>query len=429
MTPTDEDFSRTRERPFDFARLRALTRARDLASTPDEVNDAFGIVSCAFGADWLNSAAMDIPNGRALPFRAHPIGDLLSTAGDAQLAELIELGRYLRLVAPVPRAEALIPALKGSYRSTFFHLAFAAMTIQAGGVVERMEPPGEGGRFGDIDALIGGEPVRIECFRSTFKPDDQNELHLLAKHALAIAKKYSLVMSIGVDVRGELTVKTRRKLTGEISRLTRRFVGAGRSEDLPALLVESDDASVSVGRSVPAPAGAPSCLNFAHGFTHSGGTPIFQRTVYADRSELVGIAGRFEGHPTLSHVAIWLPSDPSAWPVSDAAVADELVRIGRAVENKLAQARDTNGRGRLIAVDAWVTRDLHRLTGSEVTRLRNKIVEKHADVRGLLMMRRDPLRSAPVHGYLLRPLLPVNRAPIAARFLERLSRLANVKVV
>jgi hypothetical protein len=180
--PREPDFERTQESALEFARLRALRFAADLGVPGDAVNERFGILINAVGSEWLTAAAEDVPQGRALPFRRHPLGDLISTAGPLQIAELLELGLYLGDIADVPGSSDVVAALKGQYRQTFFQLAVAYMARSAGATILRLEPPTSGGRLADLAMAIESQPyIRSAFAQQSWSPMTMSQCSLLDK--------------------------------------------------------------------------------------------------------------------------------------------------------------------------------------------------------------------------------------------------------
>ena len=424
------DFERSKESPLEFARLSALSAARALNVTHEAINEAFGVLMTVFGADWLNGAAEDVPRGRALPFRRHPIGDLISTAGVLQLAELVELGEYLASLAGVPEMGDVVGALKSSYRQTFFQLALASLAKRAGARIERLEPASEGGRLADIDATIGTKPVRIECFRPTFDTPDDNDWYFLAQQVLEVLNEAPMVLSAAIDVRSRLEPGVRREVVNLVRQLVRDVVERSKStSDFPAILARGDSAVVSVARGLPVQPGTPPKYIAAGGFPRDGEKPhLFLRASYGTRSEMTGIGGTLGSGHGLSHVALWRPADHEPGSGKSRTVDKELERVGRKLESKLSQARTPDARERVMAVDSWTTRDLHKGAPDAATRLKRKIVDSHRDVAGILLMRREPLRAGSAHEYLLLPLLRDEQA-LDPDFMSTFSNLPNVRLL
>lgn len=75
--------------------LEAHRSAAALRIKPESVNEAVGVLISAFGEEWLAKACVrDL--GPALPFRVHPIGNLLVPPGEDQIVSLLELVEYLK---------------------------------------------------------------------------------------------------------------------------------------------------------------------------------------------------------------------------------------------------------------------------------------------------------------------------------------------
>jgi hypothetical protein len=402
-----------------------------LGVSTDEVNDGFGILSNAFGLDWLNRAAEDVPMGRALPFRRHPIGDLLSTAGNIQLAELLELARYLRVLALIPGADTLIPALKASYYQTLFQAAFAAMSLAAGGDIERLEPASKSGRFADVDLIVDGESVRAECFRPTVRVPDDNERFFVAQQALEAVQDLPVIVSVAIAMKVRITPSVRREVVRVVKKLADDVSHRSASAtDFPANLAEGEVAVVSVARAHAVPSGTPPVFVAAPGFPHSGETPsTFIRATQGYVKDLQGIAGSVSQGEGRSHIALWLLEDQNKSSSIDQSLEEPLVRLGKRLEKKVVQARQVGSGFRIIAVDTWITSQLHRADPVLLERLRGKIIESHDRVGALLLFKRLPARDNNGHYYAYLPLLPKARPGLSALFLARVNELPNVQRV
>jgi hypothetical protein len=428
----DPDFERTQESALEFARLRALRLAKDIGVSGDAVNERFGILINAIGLEWLTDAAEDVPQGRALPFRRHPIGDLISTAGPLQIAELLELGLYLGNIANVPGSSDVIAALKGQYRQTFFQLAFAYMAKSAGATIRRLEPETSGGRLADLAMEIEGQAVHAECFRPTVAVPDNNELVFIARQALEVARGASIVVAVAIALKVDATPDVRREIVNGVRELVADVENrSGPSEpDFPTIAAESEEAIVSVCQALPVPAGTPPRFLVAPGFPPRGDTPdLFIRSSSGLASDLLGIEGGVDRGVGGSHVAVWLPNDPDELP-ADRPLGEILEKLGRKIERKVAQTAAASGGSRLIAVDTWVT---SRLAGPEsdlaIDRLRGKVLDAHDGMIGLLMMRREPKPNGTGYVYLFGPISPRDRVGLPQSFLDRFLNLSQVVLV
>jgi len=426
----DKDFERTRETPLDFARLRALMLARQLGVSAGEVNEAFGILANALGIAWLNEAAEDVPNGRALPFRRHPIGDLVSTAGALQLSELIELAFYLRTTALIPGAAQVVANLKtAAYRQTFFQLAFADMIAKAGARLLRFEPPSDDGRFADIEALVAKEQLHVECFRPTYRVVDPNERVLLAQNILEVCRDAPIFLSVAIQLNCELTPSVRRDTVAVVKDLATDVVTrSAATRDMPTAMTETPSAVISVCRGLAVKAGSERRFLAAPGFPKANETPeLFMRAASSAPSEVTGLYANFDKGIGGSHIAIWFHQDDPE--EAKASPEEKLLKLSRKLERKLSQARAGNASARLLAVDTAIVRDIKEIGGAAFARLRGKLLGSHRAVRALFLMKRDPLPNADRHRYMLRVLLPSEPPELDDAFVRCLSQLPNVELV
>jgi hypothetical protein len=440
------DFLRTHESPLDFARLRALSFAPMLGAGEPAVNEAFGVLSNAFGVEWLNAAANDISPGQALPFARHPIGRLVATAGLPQVAELVELAGYLAQLAYVPGIEQVITSLKSAYPQTLFQLAFASLCMRAGAQILRLEPEAAGGRLADLDVVVDGQRAHAECFRPTYETRDPGDVHRLAQQALEATADIPAVVSVAIQMHTEVTAVVRRQVVRAVRRLINELSEFSRDGGGGACRIEREAlATISVCRSTTAPPGDQSRFVTAPGFLlPAQEATVFIRRAMARASDLAGVGGRATGHETGSHVALWLLTDGAPDHAShEASLEVALQRIGRKIERKVAQTRGVDGDallgGRIVAVDASVTGRLHAASAEQIARLRGKVVEAHEGIAALLMMQRVPRivrsevageRHAPFgSSYRCLALTPADGARVPHEFIKQLLSLRDIAPV
>ena len=428
QSPTD-DFHRTSDSPVTFFRLRALHFAREIGVDLGEVLEAVGIVTTAFGESWLNDAAENVSRGTALPFRRHPLGDLISIAGLNQVAEVVELAGYLRSVASDPRLSMIIDGIKAQYHQSLLQLAFAAKVRAVGASDVALEPDATGGRMSDIVFTFQGERFRAECYRPTVKPDaSYDESSRLATAALKAIPYGGPILSVGVSLNGELSADVRKEVSGVIARLAKNVLDSiGPDErQFPAFMMIGAAATVSVCRALPVPPGSEPRLMVAPQFPKQGRDwDIFVRQNVAYESDMAGVAGDVNSGVGLNHCAIWLCDSTREQRSLKQDLKAPLEKLGHKIEAKLSQARSEAGDRRLMIADSWMTAQLPRVDKPVVERLRKKIVGAHENVAGLLLVSRGWSGEQTRHIYEHFPLLGDEPSAATTELVARLRQLES----
>lgn len=417
----ERDFRRE-EDVLRFLQLRGLALARELGVDGAQINETIGIVVNALGEEWIRKAAADVPRGGGLPFRRHPIGDLVSTAGATQLVELMELAEYLKTAAHSPAFAALVASLKSDYHSAVLQLAFAHRFARAGATDLTYEPPATDGRFGDLAFTTDGERYVVECYRPHVKGVDMKSCWMLAQQILEVLRDRSLVLGVAVQLNCIPSAENRRELAGVIHDAARRVEEAQRrTADVLCELLCGELATVSVCRSVATPPGTPPLLIRPAAFPRQADDfPIFARESYLSRDGIAHAQTEIGPGPGLSHVGIWLPPEEEDVPTSERELAGPLEKLGRKLEAKLAQARSVEDARRLLVVNTWTAEEFDRVDPQVIARFRGKLLRAHERVAGVFLVRRgwrNPLRG---HRFTIRPLRAEDGTGLPAWFIRAL---------
>jgi len=415
------DLPRRKEAPLDFFRLRALTLAPVLGLDTREVNEAIGILRTAFGEPWLNYAAEDRSPSIALPLRRHPIGNLITTAGPEQLAEVMELTSYLTYLQDVPGLDVAISALRSDYNETLLQLAFAVRFQHAGASALRLEPPTAGGRFADVSFDLSGQSYLAECYRASGSVGSLQEVELLLNQCMDAIKIHDTVLSVAVALHAMPSSDDRKEIVRVVAEHGEEVVRMGPSADggFPAFLIRGDLATISVCRGLPVPPGTPPRLVRAPGFPFQGSDHrFFVRLGVGLASQLTSVAPPLNSFTGLGHVALWLPPDEEEKHSIKRDLHEPLERLGRKIEAKLPQTRSATGKKRVLVVNSWLALELERASTSDRLRLNNKILSAHSRVSALLLVCRHWMPPLFRHGFLICQFLP-SIDPLPRDFVRR----------
>jgi hypothetical protein len=404
------DFERTKETPIDFLRLRVLQLGPTMGVDSSAAIEAFGIFATAFGVEWLNAAATDSAPSSPIAFRRHPIGDLVSTAGPEQVAELFELADYLRTLQDAPGIAPIIDGLKGQYYQTLLQVAFAARLKVAGLEKLSVEPPAAAGRFSDIHGTFGGVGMRFECYRPTVKRDtSQDESTRLAQSILVALKKSPVLLSIGIAFTQPLTAAMRKVVRHRVMELANEVIASAKAhpETVPAFTISSDFCSVSVTLGLPAKPSSPPRLFVAPQFAKQDQDfDLFLRANFAYQADMIGLDADHRSGIGTNQVGIWLCDETREQRSLKQDLTRPLEKLGNRIEAKLAQARSISGDRRIVIVGTWMTNQLGRVDTNVVERLRKKILVSHENVAALLLVSRNRRGPGWRHSYIIKPLFP-----------------------
>ena len=422
-----DDFERTKEDPVTFLRLRALALAPEMGVPLSYASEAVAIFVTAFGEAWLNDAAEDKSPSLSVPFRRHPLGDLVSTAGAHQIAEAFEVSDYLRALQDSPHLQRVIIDLKAQYRQAILQLAFAARLRAIGANEVELEPPAAAGRFSDILFRYSGTAYRAECYRPTVRSGGarNEELIRLGQDALDAVKVRPLVYSISIALKEEPTAPTRKRLIRVVLGLAERVdQRAGSQAGLPGCTFEDAAGTVSVCQGVATTSGTAPKPIVGPSFPEQEDTwSVFLRQGVSREADVVGVFGEAGQGTGLSSAAIWLPRDSRKAQSLDQDLTEPLVRLGKKVENKISQTRADSQELRVLIVDSWLTGQIRRARPEDVTRLKRKLVDSHEAVAGLLLVQRQWMDSVGRHGYQMHALLPDSQPRLPEDLLQRLSSI------
>ena len=425
--PYASDFVRTQEDPVTFFRLRALALAPRLGLPIGDVDRLVTTVIAALGVDWLNFAAVDVPPSTPLPFPRHHLGQIIATAGEEQVAELLELGEYLEALytrAGVPQA---IVGLKAGYYQTLLQLAFATRFQTVDAIVAALEPPAAQGRLSDIRLLIEGQPYRVECYRPTYKGKNEHAYELLriAQDVLKKAGQHPHIYSVAIELTEHPAPARRRELVAAVGRAMHAVDSdaAVPGGSVP-VLTTGPFATISVGPAFPTRPGTRPVLPRHPDFPRKGNDfHSFMRAGVISTAEAAGIYGQPDMGTGTSCVGIWAPGDPSRPADENADPAKHLERLGRKIEKKIVQTRSQAGDARVIIADAWEVDHLATAGPQAIDRLRGKLIRAHVGVAAILLTHR---RWAPKKGRHAYPLTAIIRDDASPAIVDRIARLGAI---
>jgi hypothetical protein len=403
----------------------ALERARELMIAPDSINEALGVLQSVLGEDWLKSALGRDP-AHPIAFRKHPIGNLITPAGDIQIAGTLELVEYLKAAAASPVFADLVAGLKAAYGSTFLQLAFGYRFRRLGAVGLQFEPPVERGRKGDLAFEIEGTRIIAECYIPRVRRNNV-EANWLLMQALELRKsERPAVLSIAVKLKRGLSGPERKSLLRLLADLARQVddaIAADRLSD-DSRYEETETAHVSVARSRSVGPGE-----------HSLGR---QHIMFPDLREKepfvfgrVGVSRAADVRPgrppkereTRDCVAIWLADDEEKEQSLKKDLDEPLDDLGFRLERKLAQTKESEEVGRLLIVSTWIAQEFHRASPDAIAILRRRLFGKHQNVSGLLLVGRHSWRQPSRKRYQIMALLPSPEFGLSHAMIARLNAM------
>jgi len=418
----DADFIRTQEDPVTFLRLRAMVLAPRLGVSIDVADRLISIVIAALGPQWLNEVANDVPDALPLPFPRQYLGHLISTAGERQIREILELGQYLEALYSVPGMTQAIQGLKSGYHQTLLQLAMSARFQLAGASVVSLEPPAEGGRLSDIHLQFEETEYQIECYRPTYKQENEETYEVVrcSQGVLEKARGASRPYAIAIQFTETPTPSLRREAIGVVGHAIRTLESASDVpiDQIPAILLERSGVVVSVVPTLLVPPGSPPILPRHPQFPRKDdNVATFMRVGTVAAKEAAGIYADPPMGVGASCVGIWIQKEQAV--VREPGTAIE--KLGRKIEGKIVQARSGAGHSRIIVVDAREADILKAAGQPTIDRLRGKLVLAHANVGAVLLTHRRWIDPELRYAYPLTALVCDKPSSLLQLLLQRLN--------
>lgn len=358
---------------------------------------------------------------------------MVSTAGEAQLAELIELAGFLRDLRHVPGLDKVVVALKGPYRSTHFQLRLASVLLVSGAEIEKLEPASERGRNADIAFRYADSSFAVECLRpAAASADPYSERIRLAHQILDRVKQHDTILSVAIALNEEPSPAVRREVARVVHRLALDVVSRSQgTKDFPTVLAHGPAGVVSVSKALPVPAGSPPRWIAAPGFPIPPDTrpTLFVRLSAARAVEMIGIDAQYQTGSGLSHVALWLEADKEEFVPAEIDLEPPLMRLARKLERKLSQARSAEGRHRILAAETWLTSQAHRADSGVIARVRGKLIDAHETVAGLLLLQHRNAVSDPRERQVVAYIAPTSRPGLPKPLLDSIESRIGVRLV
>jgi hypothetical protein len=416
---------------FDLWRIRALSFADRLGYSPDRVNEALGVLSSVFSAEWLQEVTVKRTLGSPFPFREHPIGGALHAPRDMQVLDLLEVVEYLKFTAASAALPIVVDSLKAQYGSTVLQLAFAYRFARAGATYVELEPPVAGGRVGDIAFCVGEQRYIAECFipGPSVVGDSRQEVQWLTQQALDGIADERTILSVAVQLHETLTSARRKELVRSIrSRSEQLKAGAASDAPYPEPLLECLQAgtvSVAVSTRVGPDQHSLPVLHEEFPAPSDNQADVFVRVQWADRSAAFSAQNQVLRGEYGTHIAVWFPPEERKLNSLKRELEEPLARLGKKLKQKLAQTKLGPEWQRLLVVQTWIVDEMERASEEDLRRLRRRIFEEHSGVAGILLVRRhwdDRLKRTV---YLTRILLPDDQHPAFQAWIEHVCEEAR----
>jgi len=396
-----------REEPIERFRQRALLAARRLAFDPALVNEAVATLVACFGTAWLEEVTGRPMRGASLPFRDHPIGGILHTAGDVQIAEALELAAYLKAASESAAFKTIVDGLKAQYRPTLLQLAFHYRISLMADEPPDLEPAAEGGRLADIAFSHKGQAYLVECYAPGTRSHELDEVHWLLTKGMEAIGAASGYYTVSICLSALPTAAERKDVQKAIASAVASLEDMASATRASDALIERSPATVSVVRSAGPLPPAPGPPLRHRDFPGTGGPHMRNYLKEVLRSQVTSLGGAPTGGTVRHEVAVWLPDEHTASePVTD----DDLESLVPKLKKKLAQTKRAGDR-RILVVDTWIARPGDGFTPEAQAAAESALFEQHADVTGVLLVSRTYDDAAHRHRYYITPLVNLAAEP------------------
>jgi hypothetical protein len=377
---TVHDFEGVPEEPPDYldrARTRALELALERGRDPDRVEKAFEDLANALGRSWLNHLPTQrVPDSPVDRF-SHELGQALALAGVSEIAELLELAKYLAALHDVPGFADTCDVLKNDYSHGLLQLAWAYRFRRIGAEELVLEPDATDGRKGDISFTLAGQPFMVECYCPSWRADkvDASLKRLLGdKVRVALRSQPAVVaVAVGEPLGSGFAKYVEREVVRAIDELSEKELV--RRGEVPHL----DIAATSIRSDRDAPEDVIADLAGKHG-EHR-----FEfRLVLMPRRDAEALWKQKKEGKLAGRVAIWLPqatprlAGPEWW--------DDL--IGK-IEKKLPQTRKDGGAARGVVVGLRKRSDWSEPEEASRLHLNRRLLEGRKDMGFVFVLRRE----------------------------------------
>ena len=144
----------------------------------------------------------------------------ITTGGESDIAELVELALYLRTLFDAPGFGDTLPVLRNSYWTAYQQMGFAYRLRPLGGSELRFEPEQKSGSRGDLAFRLAGENFVAESFWPRYGRGVYSSHELLWNRVNAVLDD----SPYGSNQRLRLTIQLKRRLdSGMAKRIERRL--------------------------------------------------------------------------------------------------------------------------------------------------------------------------------------------------------------
>ena len=388
------------EELLDRFRQKALLAAPSMRFAPDLVNEAVAVLVHTLGVDWIEKKAEERSRALPLPILKHPVGGMIHTGGEVQVAEVLELSEYLKMVASSTAFPLIVAGLRAQFRPTLLQLAFSYRIEQITSAAPILEPPVSGGRLGDIGFSLGGQSYFAECYAPGTRARKLDELQWLTSKVMADVQERENTYSVAIQFRTIPDAEERKAL----ERLIVRLVGDldpvdwnGRGYP-PSVLEQNEIALVSVSRTLVSQPGQRALLALHPDFPELGEPQQFIAVKQVPISRVKALQSDTLGDPYRDHIAIWLPDENAGLPdVVDKQVLALLPKL----RAKLSQTK-APGAHRLLIVDTWTAGARYTFSEAARAEVERTLFDNHSDVAGVLMVTRRYSESNKRYRYEMR---------------------------
>ncbi|MFP2908479.1 hypothetical protein ACLESD_26175 [Pyxidicoccus sp. 3LFB2] len=415
------------EDPLEFFRLRALANAHPMRIEADLVNESLSILCASFGTEWLCACVNDVKKGSIVPDRKHPLGSFLHVAGEPQIAEVIELSRYLLTFSNSPAFGTLVRTLAApsQYQSTLLQLAAAYRLRRSLNVDVHLEPPAQNGRLGDISFEYASNKYNAECYLPRLDDEVTPECELLLKDCAKIVKDSGIPISAAIQLWSMPNAALRKEMVGlireQVKHIKEHTPHAGAFEQA---LISGKHAVISVSQSFETPLGSAPPVVRHPAFPRQGNDYVASCSV--GRASKHGLRGAQRANvrgATCGIVALWLPPEEEAKASLSKDLTRDIEQISKRIEKKVAQTRGGEGVRGLVIVETWIASQMNRATEEQLRGLRRRVLDNHARIDALLLMSRHWNHESRRYKYHIFPVTPLDRREATAGMLDEVVRL------
>jgi hypothetical protein len=347
--------------------------------------ETISVVRHALGDAWLREACEATPVW-GLPVKSHPIAQAITTGGESDVVDLVELALYFRTLFDTPGFDDTLPVLRHSYWTAFQQMGLAYRLRLLGGSELRFEPEQKSGSRGDLAFLLDGENFIAESFWPRYGRGVYSSHELLWNRVNAVLDD----SPYGLDRRLRLTIQLKRRFdSGMAKRIERRLRCLVEEVDRATEAHDDDDIALLAVEDISGLADPDFDQNGPRDRPGNWTWMVVRRLI--DASQVGRLRDGAFTDPTERGSRALVRDPPGEWPLLDPQqIADELSRKLNKKLSQIGGAGENSARLLLVNFPYLSNSAVGARTRELLT---ERVLLKRSRLAGILLVRRRWLET------------------------------------